>query len=201
MPTTTFFNLPEGKRHKLLSAARAEFRRVPYEDASINQIIRGAEISRGSFYMYFEDKDDLFQYLLQEHFRQISAAMLRILEEERGNLFDAFLSAYDKIQSCLSDSREMPLTDLLAIMHMNAKLHPGLLMNVLDMAQVRTELAARTDTSRLNLQREKDLEQIIQAPIQITASATMLCGCTAPPEQRRSDYINLLSILRRGMER
>ena len=37
MPSTTFYNLPAEKRERLLSAARAEFARVPYEDASVNR--------------------------------------------------------------------------------------------------------------------------------------------------------------------
>ena len=64
MPSTTFYNLPEEKRERLMAAARAEFLRVPYEDASINRIIREAGIPRGSFYMYFTDKEDLVRYLM-----------------------------------------------------------------------------------------------------------------------------------------
>ena len=49
MPSSTFFNLPAEKRERLLAAARAEFARAPYEDASVNRIIRAAGIPRGSF--------------------------------------------------------------------------------------------------------------------------------------------------------
>ena len=56
MPSNTFFRLPEEKRQRLLDAAWEEFSRVSFADASINQIIRAANISRGSFYQYFTDK-------------------------------------------------------------------------------------------------------------------------------------------------
>ena len=64
MPTQRFFNLKEEKRRAIVRAAVHEFSRVPYSVASINQIIKEADISRGSFYTYFEDKDDLLQYLV-----------------------------------------------------------------------------------------------------------------------------------------
>ena len=64
MPSDTFFHLPAEKRERLLAAARGEFARAAYEDASINRIIRQAGIPRGSFYMYFTDKEELFRYLL-----------------------------------------------------------------------------------------------------------------------------------------
>lgn len=48
MPTERFYRLPEGKRQAIREAALKEFARVPFEKASINQIIRNADISRGS---------------------------------------------------------------------------------------------------------------------------------------------------------
>ena len=65
MPTQRFLNLKESKKNAILEAAANEFARVPYSAASINQIIKEAEISRGSFYTYFEDKDDLMRYMLR----------------------------------------------------------------------------------------------------------------------------------------
>ena len=61
MPSKTFLNLDSGKKSKLLEAAMHEFsNRGLYTEVSINQIIMNAGISRGSFYTYFTDKDDLF---------------------------------------------------------------------------------------------------------------------------------------------
>ena len=50
MPKPTFFRLPEEKRARLLNAAWDEFTRVSLSEASINSIIRAANIPRGSFY-------------------------------------------------------------------------------------------------------------------------------------------------------
>ena len=55
MPTSTFYRLPEEKRDRLMKAVWKEFTRVPYTEASINRIILGAKIPRGSFYQYFLD--------------------------------------------------------------------------------------------------------------------------------------------------
>ena len=60
MPKQTFFNLPEGKRKTLMNAAEKEFARVPLAKASISNIIKDANIPRGSFYQYFENKEDLY---------------------------------------------------------------------------------------------------------------------------------------------
>lgn len=57
---TTFELLPKEKRNRILQAARAEFLRYPYEKTSINRILAEAEVPKGSFYQYFDDKADLF---------------------------------------------------------------------------------------------------------------------------------------------
>ena len=56
----TFERLSEEKKERVIAAARAEFISAPYEKTSINRILANAEIPKGSFYQYFDDKSDLF---------------------------------------------------------------------------------------------------------------------------------------------
>ncbi len=65
MPKETFFNLPDPKRNRILTIAIDEFARNPYDVASISNIVREAGIAKGSFYQYFEDKQDLYRYLIE----------------------------------------------------------------------------------------------------------------------------------------
>lgn len=87
MPTKRFLNLKEEKKQIILEAAAHEFARVPYSSASINQIIKEAGISRGSFYTYFEDKDDLMRYMLRGFGKLCEDRIFEIMEEEQGNPF------------------------------------------------------------------------------------------------------------------
>jgi TetR/AcrR family transcriptional regulator len=65
MPKPTFFNLPEEKRRLILDLAIEEFADRDYNSASISNIVARAGIAKGSLYQYFEDKRDLYLYLLQ----------------------------------------------------------------------------------------------------------------------------------------
>ncbi len=65
MPKETFFNIPAEKRDAICEAAVAEFAAHPFNQASINRIVANVGIAKGSFYQYFENKKDLFLYLLQ----------------------------------------------------------------------------------------------------------------------------------------
>ena len=68
---TTFENLPEEKKNRILRAARAEFLRYPYEKTSINRILAEAEVPKGSFYQYFDDKADLFSLCACEVYKNL----------------------------------------------------------------------------------------------------------------------------------
>lgn len=64
MPKQTFFNLPEAKRRKIIDLAIEEFAENDYQAGSISRIVAKAGIAKGSFYQYFEDKKDLYMYLI-----------------------------------------------------------------------------------------------------------------------------------------
>ena len=96
MPTSTFFRLPEEKRKRLIDACWAEVSQVRFTDISINRIITAARIPRGSFYQYFEDKEDLIRYLLGD-MREYFVTLLRdILVEADGDPFALPLLTYDR---------------------------------------------------------------------------------------------------------
>jgi AcrR family transcriptional regulator len=66
MPKSTFFALPKERRDRLVREAIVEFSDRTYAEASLSQIARRAEIPKGSFYQYFDDKLDLYRWLLTD---------------------------------------------------------------------------------------------------------------------------------------
>ena len=87
MPTERFYNLPAGKKRVILNAIVEEFIRVPFEKASINKIIKTAGISRGSFYTYFVNKDDVLGYLFEESFEKVQNGWISCAKENGGDLW------------------------------------------------------------------------------------------------------------------
>ena len=64
MPKETFLNLSQGKRDKIIAVGLEEFGSKGYDNASITNICAKSDIPKGSYYQYFEDKKDLFLFLL-----------------------------------------------------------------------------------------------------------------------------------------
>ena len=64
MPKDTFFNLTEAKKDRVVNAAIDEFATQGFHKARITAITKKAEIAKGSFYQYFDNKRDLFKYII-----------------------------------------------------------------------------------------------------------------------------------------
>ena len=195
MPSTTFFHLPEEKRQRLLGAARAEFVRVPYEEASINRIIREAGIPRGSFYMYFTDKEDLFRYLMETYGELLIQRMGERLDWNRGDLFAASLALFDHVQANWHSGE---FREMAAILRRNRQRMPALLLPQSGLEAVLDRLRDRIDLSRLDLRTESDLADIFRLLIAAAAGAVVSMGKEGSPEQVRARLVRMLDLLRRG---
>lgn len=73
MPKETFYNLETNKRHKIVQAAIQEFTEHELHKSRVSNIIKMANIPRGSFYQYFEDIDDLYYHVIDSVFDDIFA--------------------------------------------------------------------------------------------------------------------------------
>lgn len=65
VPKKTFYNLTQDKRAHIEMMALEEFENKIYEKVSISRIVKNAEIAKGSFYQYFENKLDLASHLIE----------------------------------------------------------------------------------------------------------------------------------------
>lgn len=66
MAKDTYYALDKEKKDRILEACIQEFAIHPFSKASINRIIKNADIPRGSFYQYFENKKDCYLEVLTE---------------------------------------------------------------------------------------------------------------------------------------
>lgn len=123
MPSKTFYNLDKEKREKLIEAALNEFSRVEYEKVSINQIIMHANIARGSFYMYFTDKEDLMKYLLEEHYKKLLKIINDCLDKNKGDLKHSFIDIYDKLECYVKKLKNKQFFDNVFVFINNYKIN------------------------------------------------------------------------------
>lgn len=81
MPTSTWRRLPEPRRTAVVVAAEAEFASKGFARGSLNVIARTAGVAKGSLFVYFHDKIDLFGHIVELAATRVGEAIDRRSEE------------------------------------------------------------------------------------------------------------------------
>ncbi|MFH0959335.1 MAG: TetR/AcrR family transcriptional regulator [Pseudomonadota bacterium] len=85
--TEIFRKLTPIKRQKVLRSAIAEFAEQGYRKASVNNIVRNAEISKGSLFQYFSSKRKLFTYAVNASSALVKDYLKDVRDETSGENF------------------------------------------------------------------------------------------------------------------
>ena len=198
LPTSTFFNLRPEKQERLLTAAAREFAAQPFHEASINIMIRAAGIPKGSFYMYFRDKEELFQYLVRESTEPLLLAFRELLTRSGGDLFDAIPGLCEYLRSHKADRGLGGMGMLSAIVERNGGLQKSSLIDPLDTQAVLAQLAAAVNPDLLDIWEASDLERIVRTVLTVALPLIYDAVHTETAESRE-ELSKTLEILRRGM--
>ncbi|MCR8645916.1 TetR family transcriptional regulator [Paenibacillus sp. N1-5-1-14] len=106
MPKQTFFNLSDDKRQILIDAMMKEFSRVPLHEASVANIVKAAGIPRGSFYQYFEEKDEAYYFLLEQHSKENQETFISNLIRFEGDIFITFIEMFKGMLKRFQDKED-----------------------------------------------------------------------------------------------
>lgn len=103
MPTKAFYNLNETKKDSIINAATEEFKKYTYDQISINRIIQSIDLPRGSFYLYFKDKEDLYLYVIQKYHNIILGAILDIANKNNNDIVLTYRELFERAISFCSN--------------------------------------------------------------------------------------------------
>jgi AcrR family transcriptional regulator len=171
MPKPTFFRLPDEKRQRLMDAAVQEFTRAPFAKASVSNIIQTAGIPRGSFYQYFEDKQDIFFYMLEQLGNTMGARMETIIEENDGQLMLSIRKFFNYvIDSILNGEHGKLFQNIFVYMDFRSASHTvfGGEKDQHDKhVRMRQQLMSRVDFTALKIDSEQDLYLLMRTAMGI----------------------------------
>ena len=200
MPTKTFFNLPDYKREKLMDAIRTELSRTSVDELSINKIIHTAEIPRGSFYQYFENKNDMLFYLLLDYRVTLFDCARESLQNNGGDLFQTLIDIFDFTYSFVMEDH-LFFKNLFS----DIRIDLGFLARETDESIFQgftAQLTPYINETLLDIRQANDLENMCDLLLLVTsdAFATTFLN-TSQYLEIRSKYIARLELLKRSFEK
>lgn len=108
MPKDTFFNLEEKKRNRIIKAAIDEFSENSFEISSINQIVKNSNIAKGSFYQYFENKEDIYKLIIDLCSEEKKEYVMKVLNRsEYMNFYDKLSETYIAMMTFSEDNPKL----------------------------------------------------------------------------------------------
>jgi AcrR family transcriptional regulator len=203
MPKQTYFHLSKDKQETLIAAAKREFSRVPLHEASIANIIKSAAIPRGSFYQYFEDKEDLFYYLLNQVSLKNHLRFISVLQDKNGDLFESFIANF---QFMLEVHRNPEHRNFFknVYLNMNYKHEKTLANNVYEETQ-KTQYfntIKLIDTSKLNIRDEQELHHVLKILMGVTfQNLVQLFVKEYSDVEALNNYLVQIDLLKRGLQK
>lgn len=87
----SFENQPEEKKLKIIKASIEEFSKKGYENASTNEIVKNAEISKGLLFHYFKNKKNLYLYLIDYVLEKLMQDFYEFAKNQPPDLFDRLI--------------------------------------------------------------------------------------------------------------
>ena len=152
---------------------------------------------RGSFYLYFENKEDLYLYILELYLKEFKRILLDLLEQNNHDIFQSLICLYDYIVNIKTTSKN--LVDKIFI-NMNSKRFeyaiPELLKKEVDESIINY---IKFNDNSMN---EEDFNVImsILLPILFINVSAVLSGPNNK-EIVREFYIKQINIIKKGLER
>lgn len=196
----TFYNLPYEKRKRITDAVIKEFMERPNEKVSINRIIKTAEISRGSFYQYFDDKVDLIEIITKTMFDESSNKAKEILKLSCGDLFVMYIKMFDYFDDYSSQKQTMKIMrNIVDSFKANDDLVSEYLKNRFNMALTNNEIYTMVDRQNLKFQDNESVKCLIKILTQVLKNAifdVFVAGCDR--EEVRERLIKKIDIIKQG---
>lgn len=103
MALEAFYNLKEKKKKNILGAISSCLKNKSYDELSVNDIATEADISRGSFYNYFDDKYDAVGTLVDSKIREHLNQYVEAIKLSDYDLIEGTRKVYEEIKDILKN--------------------------------------------------------------------------------------------------
>ena len=200
MPKETFVKLSKEKQQKVITAAKKEFARVPIENVSIKNIVEEADIARGSFYQYFESKEDLLIYILKENSEKLNIKLKNEVSKTNGDIFKLYIFLYDSMLEEFTGNSDQ---DLFKQIFINLKSSDENIFDIVKNIKPQNiiDYYEQIDKTNLKIENYDDLTVVCDMLNAITRRAVIKNFKNKSKEECRAMFLKEIEYLKHGIEK
>ena len=152
-------------------------------------------ISRGSFYQYFESKEDLLKYIIMQNTESKNKEIADLLKETDGDIFELCIFLYDKMTKKIEKDENMIVFRKIFNNIMQSKEKRVLENNLIDFKMI----CKIIKSNNLKIQNEKELEILLKMLIDITFKSIMYSKMNENKKEEREKFLKRLEFIKFGV--
>ena len=192
--------MKEDKKEKIEKALIKEFSRNSFEKASISNIILEADIARGSFYQYFEDKEDAIYYIIDKYLEKEKNKIYQYLLRNKGDIFETAVNIYEDMAKITEkDENERLFKNILQEVKKN---NINIFGECKEMLRSKRTIEKMINKEELKIENDDDLQyflKILNAIVRAISMEVVLKKITF--EEGKQRLIREIEILKKGMKK
>lgn len=199
MAKESFYSLKEKKRKNLIDSIEECLKVQSYEKLTTEDILKIAEISRGSFYKYFEDKDDAIHTYVDERLKYLLEIYKICIIECNYKLFDGTVEAYNCLKYMMKES-------VYKAFYNNIKSLLGILVYNLNIKKYDEEIKdfidwciQNTTEGKTVLSTKEQMVEVIDLLMTVFMATTMKMVILPGEELDNIDFSKKISIIKKGV--
>ena len=200
MPKETFLKLSKEKQQKIIKSAKKEFARAPIENVSIKNIVEEADIARGSFYQYFESKEDLLIYILKENSEKLNIKLKNEVSKTNGDIFKLYIFLYDSMLEEFTGNSDQ---DLFKQIFINLKSSDENIFDIVKNIKPQNiiDYYEQIDKTNLKIENYDDLTVVCDMLNAITRRAVIKNFKNKSKEECKAMFLKEIEYLKHGIEK
>ena len=152
-------------------------------------------ISRGSFYQYFESKEDLLKYIIMQDTESKNKEILDLLKKSDGDIFELCIFLYDKMTKKIEKDEDMIIFRKIFNNIMQSKEKRVLENNLIDFKMIFNSIKR----DNLRAKNEEEIEIILKMLIDITFKSIMYSKTNKNKKKEREKFLKRLEFIKFGV--
>lgn len=152
-------------------------------------------ISRGSFYQYFESKEDLLKYIIIQDTESKNKEILDLLKKSDGDIFELCIFLYDKMTKKIEKDEDMIIFRKIFNNVMQSKEKRVLENNLIDFKMIFNSIKR----DNLRAKNEEEVEIILKMLIDITFKSIMYSKTNKNKKKEREKFLKRLEFIKFGV--
>ncbi len=152
-------------------------------------------ISRGSFYQYFESKEDLLKYIIIQDTESKNKEILDLLKKSDGDIFELCIFLYDKMTKKIEKDEDMIIFRKIFNNIMQSKEKRVLENNLIDFKMIFNSIKR----DNLRAKNEEEVEIILKMLIDITFKSIMYSKTNKNKKKEREKFLKRLEFIKFGV--